>query len=439
MVGEVLIDQVIIIAPQLITPAILGVDFFVNTRAIIDFPEKCAIFEIENERTKQPFHATQETAINSKASETREQNSWDVLQVTADTRDTTIQAVPIVEQKGTDTTETPSGQNKGTVDGIIPQAKSEKVSYCLHTSNGNRYDSDDAEIVASDKRVITDEELKKKIGRYKDLSEDQRNRLIEILKQYQTHLTKRPGRYTGFEYQFKIEGKEPKSSNSRTIPFALRDEVRTQIETMIGDGILEESYSDYVNPLTLVHRENKPVRICVDARSVNKQMTPDRVKVAPMGELLRFHGSRYITTLDLSAAFHQVTLAKSSRKWTAFNFKNKVYQFARIPYGYKNSLSAFVRALQKVLGDEKNVIMYVDDIVLHSSEFIDHLATLDSVLSKLTSAGFTINASKCHFCRREIKFLGYIISDRTLRPTLKELKPSFPIPPQEIRNSSENS
>jgi hypothetical protein len=47
---------------------------------------------------------------------------------------------------------------------------------------------------------------------------------------------------------------------------------------MLYDGILEESYSEYVNPFTLVHREHKPLRICVDARGVNRQMTPDRVK-----------------------------------------------------------------------------------------------------------------------------------------------------------------
>ena len=93
-------------------------------------------------------------------------------------------------------------------------------------------------------------------------------------------------------------------------------------------------------------------------------MAPDKVKVAPMGELLqRFHGSRYITTLDLSSAFLQVVLSKPSRKWTAFNFENQVYQFSRVPYGYKNSLSAFIRVLLKVLGGEKNVITYVDDIV----------------------------------------------------------------------------
>jgi hypothetical protein len=140
---------------------------------------------------------------------------------------------------------------------------------------------------------------------------------------------------------------------------------------MTEDGILEESYSDYVSPLILVHRENKSVRICVNARGVNRHMTPHKIKVAPMGELLqRFQGSRYITTLDLSSAFLPVLLAKSSRKRTVFNFENQVYQFTRVPYGYKNSISAFIRDLQKVLGDEKNVITYVRiDIVLHSPEF----------------------------------------------------------------------
>jgi hypothetical protein len=74
---------------------------------------------------------------------------------------------------------------------------------------------------------------------------------------------------------------------------------------MVEDGILEESYLDYVNPLTLVHRENKPVRICVDARDVNRHMTPDKVKVAPMGELLQHF---YVLLLFTSVRQTQLSL-----------------------------------------------------------------------------------------------------------------------------------
>ena len=338
---------------------------------------------------------------------------------------------PIVKENESHIYGKPVCEDKSEGADAMPPATPNTAAYCLRTTTSDKYLTTNSGNDTPDESVITRGEMRVKVDGYEDLSDDQRSRLLTVLTKYQSHLTKRPGRCTGFEYHFNIVGNLPKSTSSRTIPFALRDEVRTQIQAMVEDGILEESYSDYVNPLTLVHRENKPVRICVDARGVNRQVTPDRVKVAPRGELLqRFYGSRYITTLDLSSAFHQITLAKSSSKWTAFNFENKLYQFARVPYGYRNSLSAFVMALQKVLGDEKNVITYVDVIVLHISEFSDHLATLDSVLNKLTLAGFTINASKCHFCRHEITFLGYIISDRTLRPDPQRIEAilSYPTP-----------
>ena len=111
--------------------------------------------------------------------------------------------------------------------------------------------------------------------------------------------------------------------------------------------------------------KGKGIRICIDARRVNALMVPDRVKVDPMKELLqRFHGSKYITTIDLSSAFLQVPLHRSSRKWTSFQFGNQVYQYKVVSYGFKNSLSAFVRALDMVLGNglENNVVTYVDDV-----------------------------------------------------------------------------
>ena len=168
---------------------------------------------------------------------------------------------------------------------------------------------------------------------------------------------------------------------------------------MLNDGILEESYASHTNPLTIVQREGKAPRICVDGREVNKLMTPDAAKVMPMRELLqRFHGSKIFTTLDLSSALLQISLAPSCRKRTAFNFENQVFQYTVVPYGFKNSLPAFIRALKMVLGEVSNVITYDDDTILHSPDFDSHLNILDTVLCKLTSAGFTVNASKCQFC-----------------------------------------
>jgi hypothetical protein len=100
-------------------------------------------------------------------------------------------------------------------------------------------------------------------------------------------------------------------------------------------------------------------------------------------------------------------------------------------YGFKNSLSAFIRALDTVLGDglEKNVVTYVDDLVVHSVRFEDHLRHLDTVLQKLTTAGFTINPSNCSFCKIQIKFLGHVISSEALLPDEDKIKAILSYPP----------
>jgi hypothetical protein len=86
-------------------------------------------------------------------------------------------------------------------------------------------------------------------------------------------------------------------------------------------------------------------------------------------------GTLCITSLDLSSAVLQVSLKETSRQWTAFQFQSKVYEFKTVPYGFKNSLSAFIRTLEKDSGDgeiNNNLVMYLDDLV-HSSTFSEHL------------------------------------------------------------------
>ena len=58
--------------------------------------------------------------------------------------------------------------------------------------------------------------------------------------------------------------------------------MREQIQVMLKNGMWEESLSAFINPVTLVVRERKAVRICLDARRINKQMVTDRTKIMPM-------------------------------------------------------------------------------------------------------------------------------------------------------------
>jgi hypothetical protein len=234
------------------------------------------------------------------------------------------------------------------------------------------------------------------------LSPEQQEDLYNVLAKYRQHLTKQPGKCTQFEYEFKIEGSLPHSANTRPASFALRNQVRDKIEVMLKNGILEESHSAYKNPITLVVCEGKAVRICLDARRINKQMVADRKKVMIMHEILqKFYGAKYIVSLELSSSFLQVLLGQSSRQLTAIQLESNAHQFKTVPYDFKNSLAAFIKALEKVLEDcdlNNNLVLYVIGLLIHSPTFTEHLHHIDLVLDKLTSAGFTFNTAKCQFC-----------------------------------------
>ena len=161
-----------------------------------------------------------------------------------------------------------------------------------------------------------------------------------------------------------MEADKPIIGFSRPIPFALRPAVRAQINQMLADDIIEVSTSPVLNPLTVVTKKGGDVRICLDARKVNQFTVPDHERTSPINELLqRFNGARYFTSLDLSSAYLQIELHEASRRYTAFLFDSTVYQYKRVPYGFRNSLPAFVRAIKLALGGAnlENVVTYIDD------------------------------------------------------------------------------
>jgi len=102
-------------------------------------------------------------------------------------------------------------------------------------------------------------------------------------------------------------------------------------------------------------------------------MVADIMTVMPMREILqKFYGVKYIMSLDLTIVLLQAPLEQFSRQLTAFKFESNVYQFTTVPCGFKNSLATFIGAVEKVLVDSglnDNLVMYVDDLFIHPSNF----------------------------------------------------------------------
>lgn len=236
-----------------------------------------------------------------------------------------------------------------------------------------------------DPRSLRSEDVYKLVEQVSSLNVEQRQKLSSVLLKYLDFMTTKPGLCTLLNYKFQVVSDQPIVSFSRPIPFAQRPAIQELINQMMSDGILEICNSEILNPLTVVKKDDGKIRMCVDARKINQVTIPDFERVSPIRELLqKFYGARYLTSLDLSSAFHQIELHEESRPFTAFLFNGTVYRFRRVPYGFKNSLPAFIRAIKLALGgsDQTNVVFYVDDILIYSKTFDEHMMHIDAVLGK---------------------------------------------------------
>ena len=138
-------------------------------------------------------------------------------------------------------------------------------------------------------------------------------------------------------------------------------------------------------------------------------------------------GSNWFTTLDLASGYWQVEVHPEDRQKTAFIVQSGLYEFKTMPFGLVNAPATFQRLMQTDLSDciPGKCLVYLDDIIIHSKSVNEHLSDIAKVLERMQTVGLKLNPNKCQFFRKEVCFLGHIVSAEGIRcdPTkVKEVK-----------------
>ena len=122
--------------------------------------------------------------------------------------------------------------------------------------------------------------------------------------------------------------------------------------------------------------------------------------------------AKFFSKIDLKSGFWQITLNPKIRHLTAFRVGSKLYQWKVMPMGLRNAPATFQRLIDNILkGIKENFCFgFLDDIIVFSENFEDHLAHLEEVLTRLEKAGVRINFAKCEWAMSRVKYLGHIVS-----------------------------
>ena len=202
------------------------------------------------------------------------------------------------------------------------------------------------------------------------------------------------------------------------IPEARREAVRQEVKSMLQNGIIEESHSEWCSPIVLVPKPDGSIRFCNDFRKLNEISKFDAYPMPRVDELIeRLGKARYISTLDLTKGYWQVPLAPTSKEKTAFATPDGLFQYRMLPFGLHGAPATFQRLMDRVLRPHREyAAAYLDDIVIHGEEWGTHLKQVTAVLRALRGAGLTANPKKCRLGLRDANYLGYTIGRGCVKP-----------------------
>ena len=230
----------------------------------------------------------------------------------------------------------------------------------------------------------------------------------------------------------------PISKPTYKMSLAEMDELRRQLDDLLERGFIRPSSSPYGSPVLFVKKKEGDLRLCVDYRALNKQTVKNTYPLPRIDELLdRLKGAIIFSKIDLRSGYHQIRVQEIDIYKTAFRSRYGLFEFVVLPFGLCNAPATFMRLMNDVFRDELDrcALIYLDDILVFSPSIEQHLRDLRIILEKLRQHRLYAKLSKCEFLKKEIRFLGHLISADGLKMDPDKVKAILEWP--ELKNEAD--
>jgi len=192
-------------------------------------------------------------------------------------------------------------------------------------------------------------------------------------------------------------------------------------------GVVRRSQSMYNYPIFCVPKKTgQGLRIVQDFRELNEHSHIDKYSMKEIKECNGNIGranSTIFTTLDLTSGFWQMPLHTDDAHKTAFTILGKgQFEWITSPMGLLGCLSSFQRMMEKFMRGIPNIIVYIDNLLIHSKNHEDHLVYLEKVLQRLEENHIKLNIEKCFLGNTEVSYLGFVLTPEAIKPGRDKLR-----------------
>jgi len=257
-----------------------------------------------------------------------------------------------------------------------------------------------------------------------------KDRYLDLLYKYQEAISLDKydlGLARNYKHKIHLKNDDPVYRKQFKIPEAHHHFIEQTLEEWLKLGVVRRSDSLYNSPIFCVpKKQGQGLRIVQDFRELNQNSHIDKYSMKEITECISDIGranSAIFSTLDLTSGFWQMKLEEKSQPLTAFTIPGKgQFHWVTSPMGLLGCPASFQRLMEGVLRNLQNVIVYIDDLLIHSDTHERHLQILEQVLQRLQQNHLKINLEKCIFGNKEVSYLGFTLTPEGIKPGKNKLK-----------------
>lgn len=263
------------------------------------------------------------------------------------------------------------------------------------------------------------------------LPESRRGELVQLIQSFPSLFGDTPTHTHLTEHHIDIGDAKPLKQRFYRVNADRRKYLDAEVKYMLENGIAEPCFSSWSSPSFLVPKTDNTPRFCSDFRKVNNVTKPDSFPLRRMDDCIDQVGSaKFVSKFDLLKGYWQVPLSQRAREIAAFVTPISLYSYNVMPFGLRNAPATFQRLMNLVIGDMQGCAVYLDDVVVYSDTWENHLERIQELFIRLAEARLTVNLAKCEFARATVTHLGQVVGQGQVCPvnTTVQAVEQFPAP-----------
>ena len=268
-------------------------------------------------------------------------------------------------------------------------------------------------------------------GKLRHLSNTEKNELKDLIQEYRHLFPDVPGRTDVVYHDVDVGDAKPVKQHPYRVNPLKAEHMEKELKYMLENDIIEPSSSEWSSPCILVPKPDKSFRFCTDFRKVNSLTKSDSYPIPRIDDCIDKVGkAKYVSKFDLLKGYWQVPLTERAKEVSAFVTPKGLFQYKVMAFGMKNAPATFQRLLNNVIKNLDGCDGYIDDVIIYSDTWEEHVQRIRDFFDRLTSMKLTVNLLKCEFCHATVEFLGHTVGQGQIKPVKAKVETilDFPVP-----------